>query len=94
MSKPFDPYNVNFNGFKLDPYRVIEIFQITDPAIQQILKKALRFGGKHKTALEDAEDIRTSAIRFLEMRAEESSWKNQPELPFAEGPQDESRKDA
>lgn len=82
MKQPFDPYNINFNGFKLDPYRVIEIFQITDPAAQQILKKALRFGLKHKDQSQDMEDIRTSAIRWQEMRAEESRWKNEPELPF------------
>lgn len=85
MNQPFDPYNINFNGFKLDPYRVIEIFQITDPAAQQILKKVLRFGLKHKDQSQDMEDIRTSAVRWQEMRAEEIRWKNEPELPFAEG---------
>lgn len=84
MNKPFDPYNIVFNGYRLDPYRIIEIFQITDPVVQQIVKKALRFGLKHKHQEQDMEDIRTSAVRWQQMRQEEFSWNNQLELPFAE----------
>jgi hypothetical protein len=84
MQKPFDPYNINFNGHKLDPYRVIDLFQITNPALQQAVKKLLRCGSKHKTAEEDARDCITSCQRFLDMKAEERAWANQPELPFAE----------
>ena len=84
MTQPFDPYNVNFNGHKLDPYRVIDIFQIKHPAMQQIVKKALRQGAKHKDEEEDAREIISSAQRFLDMKAEERRWKTEPELPFAE----------
>ena len=84
MTKPFDPYNIDFNGHKLDPYRVIEIFQITHPAMQQVLKKVLRQGSKHKDEEQDARDIITSAQRFLDMKTEERRWKTEPELPFAE----------
>lgn len=79
---PFDPYNVNFFGHKLDPYRVIEIFRITDPALQQIVKKGLRWGGKHKTHAEDMADIISSGQRWQEMRREDAMHANQPELPF------------
>jgi hypothetical protein len=80
MSESFDPYNVNFNGHKLDPYRVIEIFKITHPAMQQIVKKVLRQGAKHKNAEEDARDIISSAQRFLDMKDEERKWKDQMAL--------------
>ena len=82
MPKDFDPYNVSFAGQKLDPYRVIELFQITHPAIQQVIKKALRMGAKHKTQEEDAKDIITSAQRFLDMLREDELMKNHPRLPF------------
>ena len=79
-----DPYNIDFNGHKLDPYRVIDIFEIRHPAMQQIVKKALRQGSKHKDEEQDARDIITSAQRFLDMKAEERRWKTEPPLPFKE----------
>lgn len=84
MQTPFDPYNINFNGHKLDPYRVIDIFKITFPPIQQIIKKALRCGKKHKSTIEDLREIISSAQRAIEMIEENERWENQPELPFAE----------
>lgn len=78
----FDPYNINFFGHKLDPYRVVDIFRISHPAMQQIAKKVLRGGSKHKDLEADARDIITSAQRFLDMRAEERAWATQPEFNF------------
>lgn len=81
----FDPYNVPFEGNKLDPYRVCELFQISSPAIQQAVKKLLRCGHKHKDADKDVEQAITSLERYQEMRREDAALKDQPPLPFAEG---------
>ena len=72
-----DPYNVIFRGHKLDPYRVCQIFEVSHPAVQQIVKKGLRLGSKHKVTKEDLMDIKTSAERALEMIAEDDAWENQ-----------------
>lgn len=61
------PYN------KIDVYRIIEIFEITDPAAQHILKKCIATGKRgHKDEQRDWEDIRDSAQRRLDMLAEDS----------------------
>lgn len=77
-----DPYRAPWRGFLFDPYLVARIFGISDPILFQVLKKALRFGRKHKTAREDAEEIISSMKRWLEMEAAEEAFKNQPELAF------------
>lgn len=81
MKRPFDPYNVPFAGAKLDPYRVIELFRISHPAIQQAIKKLLRCGGKHKTTAQDVEDAITSLQRWQEMEEENRKLQHQPTIP-------------
>jgi hypothetical protein len=62
----------------IDVYRIIDIFEITCPAAQHVLKKVIATGKRgHKDVKRDWEDIIDSAQRKLEMLAEES----QPVLP-------------
>jgi hypothetical protein len=62
----------------IDVYRIIDIFEITCPAAQHVLKKVIATGKRgHKDVKRDWEDIIDSAQRKLEMLAEES----QPALP-------------
>lgn len=66
-------YKKEFNGVKLDPYRVICVYGITHPAHQHIVKKALRLGTGHKTLEEDLDEIIGSCNRMKEMLAEDDS---------------------
>lgn len=57
----------------IDVYRIIEIFEITDPAAQHILKKCIATGKRgHKDERRDWEDIVDSAQRKIEMLEEDS----------------------
>lgn len=67
-SPEFDPYNIPFRGITMDPYLVLELFQVTDPAIQQAIKKLLRCGRKHKDADADCEEAITSLVRRREVK--------------------------
>jgi hypothetical protein len=58
---------------RIDVYRVLELFHVTDPVMQHIVKKALVAGMRGmKSAERDVSDIRDSASRWLEMRQEEA----------------------
>jgi hypothetical protein len=62
----------------IDVYRIIDIFEITCPAAQHVLKKVIATGKRgHKDVKRDWEDIIDSAQRKLEMLEEDA----QPVLP-------------
>lgn len=57
----------------LDVYRVLDLYQVTHPAIQHAIKKLLAAGGRG--AKNDEQDVREaidSLNRWLEMRAEDA----------------------
>lgn len=57
-------YLKSFNGIELDVYDVIDIWQVNNPALQHLIKKALQAGDRgHKDLLTDMQDIIDSAIR-------------------------------
>lgn len=57
---------------KVDPYRIIELYNVTNPCLQHILKKALCAGNRgHKDMIRDLEDIRDTIERALEMYDED-----------------------
>lgn len=59
---------------KIDVYRVIDLFKVTDPCLQHIVKKALVAGGRgHKDIGKDMQDIIDTAERWKQMRAEEKA---------------------
>lgn len=71
----FDPYNVQWRGGKLDPMRVVDLFQVTEMGVSQAIKKLLRLGGKHKTKRKDLEEAITSLQRTIEMMDEDEQEK-------------------
>ena len=57
----------------IDIYRVLELFNVTDPVLQHVAKKALVTGGRgHKGIEKDVQDMIDSLLRWQEMRREES----------------------
>lgn len=61
---------------KLDPYRIIKVYKISDPAIQHALKKLLCPGTRGKKSLiEDIEEVICSLQRLVEMLDEDSDGK-------------------
>lgn len=55
-------------GVKIDVYDVLKAFNVTDPALQHLIKKALCTGLRgHKTRDEDLQDILDSAKRAVEL---------------------------
>ena len=57
----------------IDVYRLLELFEVTCPVAQHIVKKALAAGKRGaKNRQRDMQDIVDSAERWLEMRAEDN----------------------
>ncbi len=73
MSEKHQQYKKDGAHLKtLDVYRVLELFEVTHPALQHALKKILVAGGRG--AKSDEKDIREavdSLNRWLQMRAED-----------------------
>jgi len=60
-------YDMVYKGIKLDPYRILDIYKITHPALQHLIKKSLRAGRSIKTLREDLVECRDTIDRYLEM---------------------------
>lgn len=59
-------------GITLDVYDVLKAFDVQDPALQHLIKKALCVGIRgHKSREEDLKDILDSAIRAVELNKEQ-----------------------
>lgn len=66
-------------GVFVDVYDVLKAFDVTNPALQHLVKKALAVGQRgHKDAAEDLQDIIDSAVRAKELAGGE------PVLPYWE----------
>ena len=60
----------------IDVYRVLEIFDVKDPVLQHVVKKALVAGGRgHKNIDKDIQDCIDSLERWKAMRVEEGKLK-------------------
>lgn len=58
---------------RIDIYRVLELFGVTCPVAQHVIKKAVAAGQRgHKDLKRDWDDIADSAVRRLEMMREDS----------------------
>ena len=58
----------------IDVYRVIDLWEVSDPCLQHIIKKCLAAGKRgHKDEDKDFQDIFDSAARALEMRNEDKN---------------------
>lgn len=57
----------------VDVYRVLELFNVTDPCLQHAVKKLLVAGGRgHKDIGRDIQESIDTLTRWQEMRAEET----------------------
>jgi len=60
---------------KLDVYRLLDLFGVTCPVAQHVVKKAIAAGQRgHKTLRRDWQDIADSARRKMEMINEDNGW--------------------
>lgn len=58
----------------VDVYDVLKAFEVTDPALQHLIKKALCAGLRgHKTLQQDLLDIQSSAMRAAAMHFDAAS---------------------
>ena len=64
-------YKYSFNGVKLDPYRILEVYGIANPAQQHAIKKLLRAGKSIKDLKQDIEEVQMTLTRWLEMIEED-----------------------
>ena len=59
---------------KIDVYRVIDLWEITDPALQHALKKVLAAGKRGaKNQMQDVTEAIDSLVRFQDMQTENNS---------------------
>lgn len=64
-------YNRSCNGTTIDVYDVLQAFEVTNPALQHLIKKALCAGLRgHKDRQQDLQDIIDSAHRAIELEKE------------------------
>ena len=55
---------------EIDVYAVLKLFEVTDPCLQHIIKKALCAGKRgHKDMIEDLQNIVDTAIRAVELNS-------------------------
>lgn len=74
MSKEYSHYYKKVpNGVQyIDVYRLLEMFEVSNPAIQHAVKKLLVAGGRgHKDLEKDVKEAIVSLTRWIEMRDEE-----------------------
>ncbi len=58
------------NIAEIDVYAVLKLFEVTDPCLQHIVKKALCAGKRgHKDMIEDLQNIVDTAIRAVELNS-------------------------
>jgi len=61
-------YNRKCKGITIDVYDVLKAFDVENPALQHLIKKALCVGIRgHKTKEQDLKDIYDSAKRAIEL---------------------------
>jgi len=65
-------YNRKYKTHKLDPYRILRLYEITDPAIQHAIKKLLRCGRAHKPMIQDIQEVIDTLHRWQEMEKEDT----------------------
>ena len=64
-------YRHSFMGHKIDVYRVLEIFKVTDPVAQHIVKKLLRGEKKGHTMDFVWDEVKQAVERKFEMMEED-----------------------
>lgn len=64
-------YRFEFDGVKMDPYRILHTYEITHPAQQHAVKKLLRAGQSIKSLEQDIDEVIMTLERWKEMIKEE-----------------------
>lgn len=64
-------YSFDYQGVRVDPYRIFKIYQITDPCQQHALKKLLRAGKSVKSLATDIDEVILTLQRWKAMLAED-----------------------
>lgn len=64
-------YAMQYNGVKLDPYRILSVYKIKHPAHQHAIKKLLRAGKSVKSKRRDIEEVIMTLRRWVEMMDED-----------------------
>lgn len=76
-AKQFSHYHKPCPYDSIDVYRVLLLFNVTDPCLQHALKKLLVAGGRHgpdgKDVKKDVHEAIVSLVRWEEMRTEEAN---------------------
>lgn len=65
-------YNYSYKGIKIDPYRILQVYGVTNPALQHAIKKLLRCGKSVKDAQQDVKEVIITLNRLLAMMEEDS----------------------
>ena len=69
-----NPYIVDISKYnKLDIYRILSLYDVTDPCLQHAIKKLLCAGKRGvKNQTQDINEAMQSLKRFLEMQGEDN----------------------
>lgn len=71
--KPRSKYHRIVKGAELDVYDVLQAWDVHNPALQHLIKKALQAGNRgHKDLMTDLQDIIDSAVRAKELELGEA----------------------
>ena len=65
-------YSFVYKGIKVDPYRIFEIYGITNGAQQHAIKKLLRAGKSVKSLDQDIAEVIVSLTRWQDMIREDT----------------------
>lgn len=64
-------YAHTYQGIKIDPYRICDLYGITHPAQQHAIKKLLRAGRSIKSLEQDIDEVILCLQRWQEMISED-----------------------
>lgn len=71
LVKEYKHYKYSYKGIKLDPYRILTVYNVTCPAMQHAIKKLLRAGNSIKDLEQDIQEVIDTLKRKLEMLKED-----------------------
>lgn len=72
LVKEYKHYKYDYKGIKLDPYRILTVYNVTCPAMQHAIKKLLRAGNSIKDLEQDIQEVIDTLKRKLEMLKEDT----------------------